>query len=95
MKNIQNLEIQKLNNLALKNVDNIKFPVVKILKKLPKNNSLFETALVTTNDELVKMYLRKKIEFNQISNKLFNVINLKEIRSLKYKIPKNIDEILK
>ena len=90
-----NIDIKKLNNLALKNVDKSKFPVVKILNKLPNKNSLFETALVTANDQLVQLYLKRKIKFNEISTNLFKIINLKKVKLLKNKIPKNIDEILK
>ena len=81
--------------MALKNVDKSKFPVVKILNKLPNKNSLFETALVTANDQLVQLYLKRKIKFNEISTNLFKIINLKKVKLLKNKIPKNIDEILK
>ena len=94
-KNNQGIEIKKLNNLAFKNVDKNKFPVVNILKKLPNKNSLFETALVTANDHLVQLYLKRKIKFNEIPLKLFKIINLKEISLLKNKTPKNINEILK
>ena len=94
-KNEPNIDIKKLNNLALKNVDKSKFPVVKILNKLPNKNSLFETALVTANDQLVQLYLKRKIKFNEISTNLFKIINLKKVKLLKNKIPKNIDEILK
>ena len=65
-KNNQGIDIKKLNNLAFKNVDKNKFPVVNILKKLPNKNSLFETALVTANDHLVQLYLKRKIKFNEI-----------------------------
>ncbi len=93
--NNPNIDIKKLNNLSFKNVDKNKFPVLKVMDKLPKNNSLFETALVAANDYLVKLYLNKKIKFNQISLNLFKTINSKEIKLLKNKIPNNIDEIFK
>ena len=91
----QKIDIRKLNNLAFKNIDKIKFPVVKILHKLPKNNSLFETALVTSNDYLVELFLKNKIKFNQISKNLLKIVNMKEIKLLKNKKPNNIDEIFK
>ena len=91
----QKIDIKKLNNLAFKNADIIKFPVIKILYKLPKNNSLFETALVASNDHLVELFLKNKIKFNQISKNLLKIINTKEIKLLKNKKPNNIDEILK
>ena len=89
------VEINKLNNLSLQNVDKIKFPVLKILEKLPNKSSLFETALVASNDHLVELYLQGKIDFHSISLNLLKITNHKEIKSLKSKIPKNIDEILK
>ena len=42
----------KLELIKLKN-----FPSVKILKELPHTSSLYETILVTINDELVKKFL--------------------------------------
>ena len=39
-------------NLNLKDVDLTKFPLIKLLKKLPQNPSLYETILVTINDYL-------------------------------------------
>ena len=55
------LDLKKLNNLNLKEADLKKFPLLKIIKKLPKNQSLFETILVSANDELVKLFLKQKI----------------------------------
>ena len=44
------LDFNILNNLNLKEVEENKFPLVKLLNKLPKNSSLFETVLITVND---------------------------------------------
>ncbi len=54
------LNLNKLNNLRLNKVNTKKFPVVNILKTLPLNISLFETVLVTINDNLVDFFLKKK-----------------------------------
>ena len=56
---------------------------------------MFETALVAANDQLVKLYLKRKIKYDDISKNLLKVIKLKEIKLLKKKVPKNINEILK
>ena len=72
-----------LNNLNFINVDTKKFPVVKILKNYPKNCTLYDTALVSINDELVNLFLTKKISFNDISHKLIKILNLKSIKRLK------------
>ena len=94
-KKAYNLDLNKLNNLTLKNIQLKKFPVIKILKLLPNKSSLFETALVSANDNLVQLYLKNKIKYHHISTQLFKIINLKEIKLLKNKIPKNVNEILK
>ena len=51
-----------------------KFPLVKILTKVPEKNSLFETVLVSANDELVNLYLNKKISFNDLQKKHLQVM---------------------
>ena len=55
------LDLNKLNNLNLKHINLKKFTSIKILKKLPKISSLYETIIVTANDEFVNLFLRKKI----------------------------------
>ena len=51
------LNLNILNNLDLKKVDLNKFPLIKILDKLPNHTSLFETVLITINDFLVYKFL--------------------------------------
>ena len=88
-----NLEI--LNNLKLKKVDLKKVPVVKIINKLPKIDSLFETILVSANDELVKSFLNKQITFSEITKKLIKFLTKKEFKKYKLIKPKNVQEIIK
>ena len=90
----KNLNLDKLNNLNFQFIDAKKFPLIKILKKIPNKLSLFETVLVSANDALVKLYLSKKINYLDINKKLNKFLDLKEFSNLK-KIPaKNISEIL-
>ena len=91
----KNLDVSVLSNLNFKKVDSVKFPVVEILKKLPHNDSLFETVIVSANDKLVDLFLKKKIKFNQISTFLLKIIKMKEFTKFKRFKVKNIDEILK
>ena len=84
-----------MNNLDLRNVDFKKFPLVKILKLIPDKISLFETVVVSANDELVRLYLSKKINFKDIEKMLFNLIKKKEFIKLKNKKPNNISDIIK
>ena len=93
--NSKKLDFETLNNLDFKAVDPIKFPLIKVLKMLPNNTSLFETILVSINDKFVELFLSNKIKFTDISrkmNKMFNLYNFKKYKKIK---PKNIEEIIK
>ena len=91
--NSAKLNLNYLNNLNFSNVDEKKFPSIKILKTIPNINSLYETVLVSANDELVNLFLRKKIKFLDIVNKLSLFIKRKEFIKYKYKYPKNSRQI--
>ena len=89
------LDFSIINNLNFQSIDLKKFPVVSILNKLPNNNSLFETVIVTANDHLVKMFLNNKIKFLDISKIMLKILKNKEFLRYKRIKPKNIDEINK
>ncbi len=89
------IDINLLNNLNLNKVDNKKYPLIKILKILPNNNTLFETLLVATNDELVELFLKNKISFEDISRKLLQIINSKIFSKYKLKKVNNLGQIEK
>ena len=93
-KNDQKIILYKLNNLDLKNIDNKKFPLVNIIKKIPNKDTLFETVIVSTNDVLVNLFLEKKIKYNDIINKMLKIINNKEFIKFKKKYPKNVSDII-
>ena len=88
------LNLDKLNNLNFTKVDLKKFPLVKILKILPKKCSLFETVLVATNDELVNLYLKNKIKYTDISQNFFKIINLNEFKKYKKIKIKKVESVL-
>ncbi len=89
----ENLNIKKLNNLNFKYVNIKQFPFIKILKDIPERNTLFETVIVSANDELVNLFLEKKINYSHFQQKLLSIINRKEFRAYKNKKPINIKEI--
>jgi 1-deoxy-D-xylulose-5-phosphate reductoisomerase len=89
----KNIDIKVLNNLNLKKIDNIRFPVTKILNNLSNEDSLFETIIVSANDKLVKLFLNDKIKFIDISNLLIKICSINEFRKFKSIKPKNIEEI--
>ena len=91
--NNKNLNIKILNNLELNEVNIKKFPLIKILNLIPEKNSLFETVLVSANDELVDLFLKKKITYNDIQKNLLAFVKTKEFLNYRNKKPNNIDQI--
>ena len=88
------LNLKKLNFLDFKKVDTDKFPSIKIIKKLQSKDSLLETIIVLANDELVNLFLLKKINFNDIINILQKLINMKKFKKYSQKNPGNIKTII-
>ena len=87
------IDIEILNNLDLKKVDKIKFPIIKILNHMTNMDSLFETIIVSANDKLVNLFLSGKIRFTDISNILLKICIMPQFTKFKSKKPKNINEI--
>ena len=90
----KNLKFKKINNLNFKIVDTKKFPVIKILKKISNNDSLFETIIVAANDKLVNLFLNDRIKFLDISKNLIKVINNKEFLRYRDITPKSVEQIV-
>ena len=90
-----NINLNILNSLSLQNVSVKKFPVIKLLNKMSKKNSLFDTVLVSINDELVSLFLKNKINFLDISSKICHLINLPLFSKYKLQKPKNLAQIEK
>ena len=88
------LNINKLNNLELSKIDINKFPLIKILNLIPNKISLFETIVVSANDEYVRMYLNGKITYSQISKKLLQFIKDKQFQKFKKLMPRKLSDII-
>ena len=84
-----------LNSLNFQKVGIKKFPVIKILNKITIKESLFDTVLVSINDELVNLFLENKIKFLDISSKLWYLINSPFFSKFKHQKPKNLAQIEK
>ena len=87
------IDFDKMNNLNFIKPNNQKFPALNIIKLLPYKISLFETVLVTVNDEIVKLFLNKKIKFHQIVPTIYKLINSKDFLKYKKIIPQNLKKI--
>ena len=88
------INLKKLNHLNFKSINLSRFPLVKILNQLSEKNSLFETILVSANDELVSQFLNKKIRFIDISKKLLRIVKYNDFKKYKKISPNNIKEII-
>ena len=89
------LNLNILNNLDFSRVNLKKFPSIKILNKIPKNISLYETVLVSANDQLVDLFLKNKINFQKIITFLKKILGMKIFLKYKKRSPKNYKEIIK
>ena len=89
------INIKILNSLNLQKVKITKFPVIKILNRITKKESLFDTVVVSINDELVNLFLENKIKFLDISSKIWHLINLPLFSKFKHQKPKNLAQIEK
>ena len=88
----KNLDMKKLNNLNLEKIEYSRYPVVQLLNDLPEINSLYETVLVSANDELVKLFLENRIRFTDIFTQLNKLKKFDKYKKIK---PKNLDDIVK
>ena len=89
------LDLNILNNLDFSRVNLKKFPSIKILNKIPKKISLYETVLVSANDQLVDLFLKNKINFQKITTFLKKILGMKIFLKYKKRSPKNYKEIIK
>ena len=65
------------------------------MNKLPKKNSLYETALISINDYFVLKFLEKKIGFTQLTKLIYKYANHRNFTKYKKNSIKNVNEIYK
>ena len=88
------ININLLNNLKLNKVNSSKYPSIQILNQINNNNTLFETVLISANDELVDLYIKNKIKFLDIIKNLTKILKYKKYSNLIRKKPKKISDII-
>ena len=89
------IDANTLNNLSFYEVDKLKFPSIKLLKKISKENTLYDTVITIANEELVKLFLQNKISLRKVVENLTKIINLKEYKKYLSKKPVSLNEIHK
>jgi 1-deoxy-D-xylulose-5-phosphate reductoisomerase len=91
----KDLNIDKINKLSLSKPNIRKFKTLNLLKLIPSKDSLFETVVITVNDELVNMFLSGKIDFRKLLFYLIKIINFKLFKKYCNIRPKSIKQIYK
>ena len=89
------INLDVLNKLDLQEIDSKRFPIIKVIDKLPDRSSLFETILVSINDKLVQLFLNNRIKFTDISKKMNNILALNEFKKFKKIKVKKVNDIMK
>ena len=74
--NTNKIDFKVLNNLNFAKVDTKRFPLIKLINKIPNYHSLYETVIVSANDELVRLFLKKSISFLKITECLNKITSL-------------------
>lgn len=90
---IKKINFERLNGINFFNPKLKYFPYLNILKKINKNDTYFEIILVTLNDELVKLFLKKKISFYKMQQVLIKLLKRKKLSKYYNKTPNNINDI--
>jgi len=88
------LNLNNLNNLNLVQIDPIRYPMIKLLNLLQDKHTLYDTVVVSANDVLVELFLKKKIKFTEINLKLFKIIKEKEFLKYKNIYPQRLNDIV-
>ncbi len=92
--NSKNVDIKSLSNLNFQNVNLKKFPSIGLLKNIKNQNTLYETVLISANDELVDLFIKNKIKYHDIHTNLKKILKMKIFSKLINQKPSHIKEIL-
>ncbi len=91
--NKSEIKFENLNGINFVKPNYKKFPYLNILRRYKIKDTFFEVILVSINDELVKLFLNKKISFIKMQKLLLNLINKKEFSKYYNKYPRKINDI--
>ncbi len=91
--NLSTVQLKKYNNLNFSFPKNKNFPLLKVLKLIPENESYFETILITLNDNLVEKYLSGKINYISIHKNLLYFIQCVYFKKFFKEKPLNIKDV--
>ena len=88
------INLSILNNLNFIKINSTRFPSIKILKMIPNKISLYETIMVSANDQLVGLFLDGKINFSDVTRLLKKIMKMNIFMKYKKRTPKNLNELI-
>ena len=91
----KSLNIEKINKLNFSKPNKKYFKTLNILSLIPSKDSLFETVLISVNDELVRMFLNKEISYEKLLIYLMKIIKFKRFKKYCNVKPNSIIDIIK
>ena len=93
LSNSTNINIKDLNNLNFEKVNINKFPSIKLINKCL--NSGYSTPIIinASNEVLVSLFLKRKINFLDIVNNLNMILKDKEFKKYAKRKPKSVKDI--
>jgi len=78
--NFKFINLEKVNNLVFSKPNSTQFPSLKILKQIKGKKINQEIILIAANDELVKYYLKGKINYSDIITYLNKILKIQLFR---------------
>jgi len=90
---IKKINTKTLNNLNFQKVDLKRFPAIKLINKCLTFGVLTPTIVNASNEVLVNMFLRKKIDFLDIIKTINKIFKVKDFKKYARRKPETIKDI--
>ena len=92
-KNVNNIDLKKLNELSFKKVNLNQFPSIKLIDKTLKSGQMAPTIINASNEVLVDLFLSNKIAFLDIVENINKIFKDKDFKKYARRKPSSIKDI--
>ena len=92
--NIKKININTFNQISFRNVNVKKFPSIKLINKCLNLGQSTSTIVNASNEVLVNLFLKGKINFLDIVTNINKIFKDKEFNKYAKKKPKSINDII-
>ena len=92
-RNLNFVNLKKINNLRFIKPNSDQFPSLKFLKNYKNKNKDLDVILIAGNDELVNYYLKRKIFYTDIIKLLNKLLKIQLFRENLKKKERSLDDI--